>query len=81
MKKTCLSIATMLLLFSCQSEDSTNNTSTKVSKRACAYQEVLERQLKENPELATKMAQVEAFTENALQNPNQYRLVKVSSKN
>ena len=65
----------MLLLFSCQSEDTTNNTTTKTSKRACASQEVHERQLKENPELATKMAQIEAFTVNAMQNPNQYRLV------
>ena len=75
MKKICLSLATMLLLFSCQSEDNTNNTTTKASRRFCASQEVLERQLKENPELATKMNQIEAFTENAVLNTNQNRLV------
>lgn len=64
----------MITLFSCQKEDDTQNTA-KVSKRACASQEVLERQLKENPELASKMNQIETFTENALRNPNQYRLV------
>lgn len=74
MKKICLSLAVMITLFSCQKEDDTQTTA-KVSKRACASQEVLERQLKENPELATKMNQIEEFTENALRNPNQYRLV------
>ena len=64
----------MITLFSCQKEDDTQTTA-KVSKRACASQEVLERQLKENPELASKMNQIEEFTENALRNPNQYRLV------
>ncbi|QBZ98241.1 zinc metalloprotease [Flavobacterium sangjuense] len=74
MKKTCLSLAIIMALFSCQKEDDSQIT-PKVSKRACASQEVLERQLKENPELAVKMSQIEEFTENALRNPNQYRLV------
>ncbi|WP_309613266.1 zinc metalloprotease [Flavobacterium sp.] len=74
MKKICLSLAVMITLFSCQKEDDLQTTA-KVSKRACASQEVLERQLKENPELASKMEQIEAFTENAMRNPNQYRLV------
>jgi hypothetical protein len=66
MKKICLSLVTMMLLFSCQKEDSTNDTVAKISKRACASQEVLERQLKENPGLGAKMAQIENFTENAM---------------
>ncbi|MCF6128859.1 zinc metalloprotease [Flavobacterium sp. AS60] len=74
MKKICLSLAVMLTMFSCQKEDD-SQTTAKASKRACASQEVLERQLKENPELAVKMNQIEEFTENALRNPNQYRLV------
>lgn len=74
MKKICLSLAVMITLFSCQKEDD-SQTTTKVSKRACASQEVLERQLKENPELASKMNQIEEFTENVLRNPSQYRLV------
>ena len=74
MKKICLSLATMLVLFSCQKEDDTQTTA-KASRRICASQEVLERQLKENPELAAKMNQIEAFTENAVLNTNQDRLV------
>lgn len=74
MKKICLSLATMLVLFSCQKEDDTNSN-PKTSKRICASPEVLERQIKENPELAVKMAQIEAFTENAVLNTNQNRLV------
>ncbi|WP_333600033.1 zinc metalloprotease [Flavobacterium sp.] len=66
MKKICLSLATMLLLFSCQKEDSTNDAQPKASRRICASQEVLERQLQENPGLAAKMSQIEAFTENAV---------------
>lgn len=73
MKKICLSLATMLVLFSCQKEDSENNNLPKASRRVCASQEVLERQLKENPELAEKMSKIEAFTENAML--NQSRLV------
>ncbi|MFY8065384.1 MAG: zinc metalloprotease [Flavobacterium sp.] len=69
MKKICLSLAVMITLFSCQKEDDTQITA-KVSKRACASQEVMERQLKENPELATKMAQIEEFTENAVLSQN-----------
>ncbi|TBX65173.1 zinc metalloprotease [Flavobacterium silvisoli] len=66
MKKISLSLATLLILFSCQKEDTTVNSETKTLKRACASQEVLERQLREDPGLAAKMAQIEAFTENAL---------------
>ncbi|MEO5776627.1 MAG: zinc metalloprotease [Flavobacterium sp.] len=74
MKKICLSLAIMMALFSCQKEDDAQTT-TKASRRICASQEVLERQLKENPELATKMAQIEAFTENAVLNQSHNRLV------
>lgn len=69
MKKVYLSLAAMLILFSCQKEDDTQAT-RKASRRICASQEVLERQLKENPELADKMAQIEDFTENAVLNQN-----------
>ena len=70
MKKICLSLATMLLLFSCQKEDQAGSASQKASRRVCASQEVLERQLKENPELASKMEQIEAFTKNAVLSSN-----------
>ena len=55
----------MLLLFSCQNEDRTNGVESASSKRMCASQEVLERQLRENPELALKMNDIENFTEKA----------------
>ena len=66
MRKLILSISTILLLFSCQTEDNINTNKATISKRICASQEVLERQLKENPELALKMNQIEAFTENTI---------------
>ena len=66
MKKICTSLATMLLLFSCQKEDTVNNDAPSASKRICASQEVLERQLQEDPALASRMIQIENFTENAM---------------
>ncbi|WP_293892856.1 zinc metalloprotease [Flavobacterium sp.] len=74
MKKICLSLAILLALFSCQKEDDVQAI-PKASRRICASQEVLERQLKENPELAAKMSQIEAFTENAMLNQSENRLV------
>ena len=76
MKKTCLSLAAFLMLFSCQEDEKATNSEARVSKRACHTQEVFERQLQENPELAIKMNQIEAFTENAIL--NQSRLVNGS---
>ena len=66
MRKLILSISAILVLFSCQSEDKTNSSNATASKRICASQEVLERQLQENPDLALKMSQIEAFTENSI---------------
>ena len=66
MKKICLSLAALLVLFSCQNDENVNNAEAKASKRECASQEVHERQLSENPELAIKMSQIEEFTENAI---------------
>ena len=67
MKKICLSLAGLLLLFSCQEDEKSNNTEARVAKRTCVSHEVLERQLQENPSLAIKMNEIEAFTENAIQ--------------
>ncbi|NNT72310.1 zinc metalloprotease [Flavobacterium sp. IMCC34852] len=66
MKKICLSLAALLLLFSCQEDDKATNTEARASKRVCVSHEVLERQLQENPELALRMNQIEEFTENAM---------------
>jgi hypothetical protein len=66
MRKIFLSITAMLLLFSCQNDDKTNQAEAKSSIRACASQEVLERQLQENPELALRMNEIEEFTQKAM---------------
>src|SRR6476469_2426701 len=64
MKKLLLSAAAAMLLFSCQNEDNTNNTAqtpATTARRACATEEVFQRQLRENPELALKMNRIEEF--------------------
>lgn len=75
MKKIYLSLAALLLLFSCENDDKTTMESSNTAKRSCASQEVLERQLQENPELAFKMNQIEVFTENAIASGLESRMV------
>jgi hypothetical protein len=79
MKKIVLSLASVLVLFSCQNDASNDvmqtETSNSKSMRACASQEVLNRQLAEDPSLAVRMSAIEDFTENVQRNPNAYRLV------
>lgn len=68
MKKFFITAFTALVLFSCQN-DQTEPTSPDASvatQRLCASQEVLEAQLKENPMLAIKMNEIEAFTTNRI---------------
>lgn len=69
MKKILLSAALVMSLFSCQNEESVNETNNApaAAQRGCASNEVLDRQMRENPELAIKMNEIEAFTENAIQ--------------
>lgn len=67
MKKVLLSMTAILFLFSCQSEDKTNDIDSVAAKRTCASQEVYERQLQENPELALRMNKIEEFTVKAMQ--------------
>lgn len=65
MKKIILSTAGFLMFLSCQNDalelrvPSTN----KFAQRGCASQEVLQAQLKQDPTLALKMNQIEAFTQ------------------
>lgn len=72
MKKLLLSAGAALLMFSCQKDNGTNEVSNldvnanTSAHRGCASQEVLERQLRENPALAENMAKIERFTENAI---------------
>jgi hypothetical protein len=70
MKKILLSASVLLFMFSCQKDDATTDVqsgdTSKAAHRGCASHEVLERQLKENPALAVKMAEIENFTEKAI---------------
>ena len=74
MKKALLSAVSLLLLVSCSNDEtnsSTNDlaaTTTHEYHRGCASHEVHEQQLRENPELAIKMAEIERFTQNAIAN-------------
>nr|WP_294923783.1 zinc metalloprotease [uncultured Flavobacterium sp.] len=65
MKKVLFSAITALMLFSCQNdqtESSSDSNINAVTRRTCASQEVLEAQLKEDPMLAIRMNEIEAFT-------------------
>jgi hypothetical protein len=77
MKKVLLSASLVMMLFSCQNEDASKIAASEnnAKERVCASQEVLERQLKEDPTLAARMNKIEEFTEKfSKSNPN-YRLV------
>jgi hypothetical protein len=67
MKKMLLTASAALLMFSCQKDNSTEEQPTNaVAHRGCASHKVLEQQMKENPQLASKMAQIENFTNEAI---------------
>ena len=70
MKKIILSAFSLMLLFSCSNDETTNSDTEKpvaaVLHRGCASQDVHERQLRENPLLAQKMAEIEAITQEAI---------------
>jgi len=67
MKKIILSAAALMMLFSCQNDqtESTNLNTNAISQRGCASHEVLAAQLAADPTLAVRMNQIEAFTQNA----------------
>jgi hypothetical protein len=68
MKNLFFSAAALLLFFSCQNDQTelTTDATTAITQRKCATQDVLEAQLKDDPTLAIRMNQIEAFTQNAL---------------
>jgi hypothetical protein len=68
MKKLILSVASCLLLFSCQNEQTelTTDTASAIYERKCASQDVLDAQLKADPSLAIRMNEIEAFTQKAM---------------
>jgi hypothetical protein len=75
MKKTLLSVFTLLFLFSCSNEEATtaeNLAAENHAHRGCASHEVLEEQLKNDPNLANRMQEIENLTANAI---SQGRLV------
>jgi hypothetical protein len=72
MKKLLLTASVVFFMFSCQKDDNVADVQPEAAAldasahRGCASQEVLERQLKENPALASRIAEIERFTENAM---------------
>jgi hypothetical protein len=67
MKKMLLTASAALLMFSCQKDNSTEEQpNNAAAHRGCASHKVLEQQMKENPQLASKMAQIENFTNEAI---------------
>ncbi|MGZ9675563.1 zinc metalloprotease [Flavobacterium sp. GNP001] len=68
MKKILLSVATALLLFSCQNDTTETNApeASVVAKRGCAAEQVLARQLQEDPTLALRMNKIEELTSRAI---------------
>ena len=73
MKKILLSAVSLLLLVSCSNDETNSSTDLATSAshkhhRGCASHEVHEQQLRENPELAAKMQEIENFTQTAITN-------------
>lgn len=60
MKKLLLTASAALMMFSCQKESETTITNKEATnKRGCASQEVLDRQIQQDPTLAPRMAAIE----------------------
>lgn len=74
MKKILLSAVALLVVLSCQKEETevTTTNSAPSARRSCASQDVLDRQLGEDPTLALRLNKIESFTETAIR---QKRLV------
>ncbi|RXR22893.1 zinc metalloprotease [Flavobacterium stagni] len=77
MKKLIVCVATALALFSCQSEEQNNSgvSNTQNAKRSCASNDVLMRQIAEDPSLLQRMEDIERFTDEYQKNPSAFRLV------
>jgi hypothetical protein len=69
MKKIILSVVSLLMILSCSSDDTsaTNGDVTPVAHRGCASHDVLERQLRDDPKLAERMANFEIEAEKFIQ--------------
>lgn len=77
--KKLITIVTLMLTFVVTSCDKTENQTSYVdqplTERTCGTQEVLERQLKEDPSMALRMNEIESFTENFVNSNQNERLV------
>jgi len=71
MKKILFSAMALMMLFSCQNDNSSESgtlETSAIAQRKCAAQDVLEAQMKADPTLALRMNQIEAFTQKAMLN-------------
>lgn len=77
MKKLIVCLSAALALFSCQSEEQTNSNTVnnQNAKRSCAANDVLMRQIAEDPSLLNRMEAIERFTEEYQKKPSAFRLV------
>lgn len=66
MKKTILTATAFLMLFSCQNDLKETTATNATSRRTCASQDVLTEQLNDDPTLALRMNQIEAFTQKSM---------------
>lgn len=68
MKKIFAFLAVASLVTSCQKESTETNQNSEdlTAQRGCASHEVLQRQLQEDPTLASRMSQIENFTNEAI---------------
>ena len=66
MKKSLIAVALLFSVIACQNDDANPNSGNQtapVAQRGCASQEVLERQLREDPTLALRMNAIEEQTD------------------
>lgn len=77
MKKILLSASLLMMLFSCQNEEklSADDSTPVASQRKCESDEVLKRQLLENPEMANRLQEIEDFTNEYIAHGHHNRLV------
>ncbi|TCJ14115.1 zinc metalloprotease [Flaviaesturariibacter flavus] len=72
MKKIAFGFCALILAISCQKKVASDEQQTIAEEpqeltRACATEEVFQRQLEEDPSLAQRMASIEQFTKNAIE--------------
>jgi Pregnancy-associated plasma protein-A len=83
MKKTLVLLAAGAIMFgigcnksgSQNDENLANEEEVTASQRKCAADEVLQENLKADPSLGRRMAEIEEFTQEVLRNPTAYRIV------